>query len=269
MAEPNPEPLPDRWRWPAWLRKGDIHEWTKSLAVVVASLWGVYTFVWKDILVPSWAPASLVIEVTAQPGRQRAAVGEPQAPVSFPLLFQVTATNPTQRPLYLLPGVWWAESVERQETAKGLSFETAANEELFQPTLMHAERGKKFVSRGVLATGRLFPDNQILPGEKLSREFSITMPSKASGVAFQLILPALTRNPRSGQERTSRLFGRRQMSWAYSEQEDRVFPILCLQTVRSDGAPECQPLEEKARERMMRRFDPGAVTFLKTKMIFH
>jgi hypothetical protein len=33
------------------------------VAVVVAALWGVYTFIWKDILVPSWAPASLVIEV--------------------------------------------------------------------------------------------------------------------------------------------------------------------------------------------------------------
>ena len=269
MAEPAPEPPSERWRWPACLGKVDIHEWTKSLAVVVASLWGVYTFVWKDILVPSWAPASLVIEVTAQPGRQRAAVGEPQAPVSFPVEIQVTVTNPTNRPLYLLANVWWASSIQRQEAANGSSFESAANEALIRYTTINAERGQKLVSSRVLATGRLFADSQIQPGEKLSGDFSITLPSATSGVAFRLILPALTRNPNPDPDRPSRLFGGRRMSWAYSEQVDSVYPLLCLQASPSDGAPECQLHELKALKRMIGSFDRGAVIFTKDKMIFH
>ena len=67
MFDPNAEPpSPLSRRLPAWLATGDVHEWTKTVAVVVAALWGVYTFIWKDILVPSWAPASLVIEVKSR-----------------------------------------------------------------------------------------------------------------------------------------------------------------------------------------------------------
>jgi hypothetical protein len=236
---------------------------------MVASLWGVYTFVWKDILVPSWAPASLVIEVTVQPEKRQPAVGLLQPAGSLPIQIQVTATNPTNRPLYLLANLWWASSIQRQEAADGSSFEKAANEALIRYTMMNAERGQKLVSGRVLATGRLFADSQIQPGEKLSGDLSITLPSATSGVAFRLILPALTRNPNPDPERPSRLFGGRRMSWAYSEQVDSVYPLLCLQAAPSDGAPECQVLEQKALDRMMQRFDPGAVTFLRTKMIFH
>jgi len=269
VAEPTPEPLSERWRWPAWLRKGDIHEWTRSLAVVVASLWGVYTFVWKDILVPSWAPASLVIEVTAQPEKRKPAVGVPQSAGSLPIQIQVTATNPTNRPLYLLANVWWAASIQRQEAANGSTFESAANEALIRYTMMNAERGQKLVSGRVLATGRLFADSQIQPGEKLSGDLSITLPSATSGVVFRLILPALTRNPNPDPERPSRLFGGRRISWAYSEQVDSVYPLLCLQAAPSDAAPECQLHELNALRRMILSFDRGAVIFTKTKMIFH
>jgi hypothetical protein len=41
-----------------------VHEWTKTVAVVLAALWGGYTFLWKEILVPSWAPATLAPTVS-------------------------------------------------------------------------------------------------------------------------------------------------------------------------------------------------------------
>lgn len=267
MSAPTPEVPRQRWRCPTWLAKGDIHEWTRTVAVVVAALWGMYTFVWKDILVPSWAPASLLIEVTAQPARPRPSDPMQQPQGSIPLHLQITVTNPTQRPLYLLPNVWWASSIKRQAAATDTSFETSANAALSQPSVAHAERGQELVSSEVLATGRLFPDDQIQPGEKLSRELSIAMPSTASVVAFQLILPSLTRNPRPTGGWSSGLFGSRRMSWAYSEKADTVYPLLCQQTTESAGEARCEPVETKSIAAMIRNFDQRALIFFKSRMI--
>ncbi len=267
MSEPTPEVPRQRWRCPTWLEKGDIHEWTKTVAVVVAALWGIYTFVWKDILVPSWAPASLVIEVTAQPERPKPSAHGQQPLGRIPLRLQVTVTNPTQRPLYLLPNVWWASSIKRQAASKGTSFQTIANAALSQPSVAHAERDQELVSSTVMATGRLFADNQIQPGEKLSRDLSIALPSAASAVAFQLILPALTRNPRPTGGWSSRLFGGRRMSWAYNEQADTVYPLLCQQAAVAAGEAGCEPVETKSIATMIKGFDRGAVVFFKSNLI--
>ena len=267
MSEPAPEVPRQRWRRPTWLEKGEIHEWTKTVAVMVAALWGIYTFVWKDILVPSWAPASLVIEVTAQPERPKPSAHLRQPPGTIPMRLQVTVTNPTQRPLYLLANVWWASTIKRQPGSRGTSFESMANAVLSQPSVAHAERGQELVSSTVLATGRLIPDDQIQPGEKLSRDLSIALPSSASAVAFQLILPALTRNPRATGGWPRPLFGGRRMGWAYSEQADTVYPMLCQQAAVAAGTAGCEPVETKSVAKIIRAFDQGAVIFFKSKMI--
>ena len=176
MCDPTPEPRrPLLQRLPSWLATGDVHEWTKTVAVVVAALWGVYTFIWKDILVPSWAPPSLVIEVKP---RQEGPEARPQAGGTGPtrLRLRVIATNPSSRTLYLLPNVWWATALQRSRAVPGRSFETEANAVLRDPSVLQAERGQALVSAGVVATGRLFIDDQILPGESLSRDLSIPLP---------------------------------------------------------------------------------------------
>ncbi len=272
MSEPTPEAPRQRWRWPTFLQKGDIHDWTKTVAVVVAALWGIYTFVWKDILVPSWAPASLVIEVTAQPERPKPSAHLRQPPGTIPMRLQVTVTNPTQRPLYLLPNVWWASSIKRQAATKGTSFQSIANAALSQPIVAHAERGQELGSITVLATGRLIPDNQIQPGEKLSRDLSIAVPSAASAVAFQLIVPALTRNPRPTGGWPSSLFGGRlfdgqRLGWAYSEQEDTIYSLLCQKAALPSEEEDCKPVKPDLIDTMITEFDRGAVVFIKSNLI--
>jgi hypothetical protein len=115
-----------------------VHEWSKTVALVVAALWGVYTFIWKDILVPSWAPASLVIEVKP---RGAGFETKPRAGGTGPsrLRLRVIATNPSSRTLYLLPSVWWATGMQRMETGAGQSFESEANAVLREVPAVQAE----------------------------------------------------------------------------------------------------------------------------------
>jgi hypothetical protein len=265
VCDSPPEPrrsLLRQLRLPPWLATGDVHEWSKTVALVVAALWGVYTFIWKDILVPSWAPASLVIEVKP---RQEGFETKPGAGGTGPsrLRLRVIATNPSSRTLYLLPSVWWATAMQRTETGPGRSFKTAANEVLRAPSVRQAERGQELVSTGVVATGRLFIDDQILPGETVSRDLSIPLPKNDAPLVLQWMLPALTRKPLSVAG-TPRLFAGQRLGWAYSEKNAQVYPVLCRV---SDKNVNCHEETDDVIESEIQRYDPHSVIFHRTLLI--
>jgi hypothetical protein len=271
VFDPNAEPpSPLSRRLPAWLATGNVHEWTKTVAVVVAALWGVYTFVWKDILVPSWAPASLVIEVKS---RQEGPAARPEAGGKGParLRLRVIATNPSSRTLYLLPNVWWASVIEdknknknkdKEKRAMPISFESMANDVLRQPSVRQAERGRAEDSYEMLATGGLFIDNQILPGETLSRDLSIALPKENTAVTFQLLVLALTRNPINASG-SSLLFKDKQMGWSYINHQ--VLPVMCSNSTHEDGKLTCSDsVDIKAIGQEMIQFDSKASIFHKS-----
>ncbi len=263
MCDPPPEPRrPLRHRLPPWLSTGDVHEWTKTVALVVAALWGVYTFLWKDILVPSWAPASLLFEV--KPRKEGVEI-KPGAEGTGPsrLRLRVIATNPSSRTLYLLPSVWWASAMQRTETGSGHSFETAANAVLRVPSVLQAERGQELVSSGVVATGRLFIDDQILPGETVSRDLSIALAKSDTPIVLQWVLPALHRKPLSTSG-TPLLFTGQRLGWAYIENKAEIYPVLCK---GSDKNVKCHEETEEVIEKEIQRFDPRSVIFHRTLFI--
>ena len=263
MCDPTPEPhRPLLHRLPPWLRSGDVHEWTKTVAVVVAAFWGAYTFIWKDILVPSWAPASLVIEIKP---RQEGLEAKPEAGGTDPsrLRLRVIATNPSARTLYLLPNIWWASAMQRSQADPSSSFETAANAVLRDPSVLQAERGKEFTSTGVVATGRLFIDDQIQPGETLSRDLSIALPKSDSPLVLQWLVPALTRKPQSASGKPLLFTGER-LGWGYSEKNDALYPLLCKNSALGVS---CQPKNVALIQNEIKGFDPISVVFSKTLLI--
>ncbi len=265
MCDPPPEPrrsLLRQLRLPPWLATGDVHEWSKTVALVVAALWGVYTFIWKDILVPSWAPASLVIEVKPlQEGFETKPGAERTGPSRVRL--RVIATNPSSRTLYLLPSVWWATGMQRTETGPGRSFEAAANAVLRDLPVLQAERGQELVSTGVVATGRLFIDDQILPGETVSRDLSIALPKNDAPMVLQWVLPALTRKPLNDSG-TPRLFAGQRLGWAYSENSARIYPLLCK---GSDKNVKCHEETDDIIKKEIQRYDPRSVIFHRSLFI--
>ena len=265
MCDPPPEPRRSplrQLRLPPWLATGDVHEWSKTVAVVLAALWGGYTFLWKEILVPSWAPATLVIEVKP---REAGFETKPGAGGTDPsrLRLRVIATNPSSRTLYLLPSVWWATAMQRTETGPGRSFETAANEVLRAPSVRQAERGQELVSTGVVATGRLFIDDQILPGETVSRDLSIPLPRSGTLLALQWLVPALTRKP-PGASGTDGLFAGRSLGWAYSEKSGEIYPVLCKGSGKNI---QCHEETDGELEKEIQRFDPRSLVFSGTLFI--
>jgi hypothetical protein len=100
---------PRAWpRLPSWIRSEALHEWIRSGGILIAAAWGVYTFVWKDILVPSWQPAHLNLDASLTP-----VAGRPASPEGQEMTLEVNGTNASSRRVYLLPNVWWISASHR------------------------------------------------------------------------------------------------------------------------------------------------------------
>lgn len=95
-------------RVPTWIRSETLHEWIRSGGILIAAAWGVYTFVWKDILVPSWQPAHLNLDASLTPVAGRPASREGQE-----MILELKGTNASSRRVYLLRNVWWLTAINR------------------------------------------------------------------------------------------------------------------------------------------------------------
>ena len=197
--------------------------------------------------------------------RQEGPEARPEAMGTGPsrLRLRVIATNPSSRTLYLLPNVWWATALQRSRAVPGRSFETEANAVLRDPSVLQAERGQALVSAGVVATGRLFIDDQILPGETLSRDLSIPLPRGDSPLALQWLVPAMTRKPLSTSGKPLPFAGQR-LGWAYSEANEGIYPVLCK---ASTAGVDCHAKNAELLQDEMRTFDPSSVIFSKTLLL--
>ena len=131
------------------------------------------------------------------------------------------------------------------------------------PSVRQAERGQELVSTGVVATGRLFIDDQILPGETVSRDLSIPLPKNDAPLVLQWMLPALTRKPLSDSG-TPRLFAGQRLGWAYSEKSAQVYPVLCRVSDKNDN---CHEENDDVIESEIQRYDPRSVIFHRTLLI--
>jgi hypothetical protein len=253
---------PDRpgWRPPTWARSLLLHEWIRSGGILIAAAWGVYTFVWKDILVPAWQPASLSLEatLTAVPDRPAMADGREMTLV-------VKAVNASSRRVYPLANIWWLSGLRRDPRPGSAE----RREQLFlresdlllrQEALQHAERGVISSSGALLAVGRLFDDDVIDPGGIVNRTILVRIPNGTSAADLRVIVPLLTRPPEG-------LFNGRRLAWGLTDAGDPM-PLMC--TASSHGAngrsARCQPADAET-DRTLQQFDPKKATITLSQQI--
>ena len=118
----------------------------QALAICVAALWGVYTFIYKEIIVPSRAPASLVVTPTLEE------IGRRGDTVMVRATF--TMENHSGAKVYA-PAMWYS--------VRGLKLQSAATEDTtyLREVREGAEkpyptsRFSQFVAADVIGTGKL------------------------------------------------------------------------------------------------------------------
>ena len=258
------DPLPGagrRGRWRRWLgtlNRKELHSWIQSSALLIATGWGIYTFIWSDILVPSWAPAhiNLSLSLNASANQRNSREGRE-------VTLTIKADNPSGRKLHLLSNIWQLFGSRRVEMPP-TQFRAMADATLRSAALVQAERQSVRQSGPLLAVGRLFDDTVIQPGESLSRSILLRIPATYDAVDISVIVPALTRASASS------LFQGRRLEWGLTAQEE-LQPMLCRIPGPSDARGpdardvDCRPASATSVERSLRDFDERMQIFTRSE----
>lgn len=236
------------------LRAPQLHNWIQTSAILIATIWGIYTFIWQDILVPSWSPAHINLQASLSVNRP-----SPQADGSSEVALSVKADNPSNRRLFLLSNSWRLLGSQRRTVPTG-EFQSRGDAVLRADALTHVERGSMRESGPLLALGRLFDDDVLQPGESISRTLLLTIPKDQDAIELSMILPALTRQP------DRQLFNGQRLEWGLSKDE-QIIPLLCRnREEHSSGSGStrnrgCRNIDPAQLQRQLRHFDERMQVF--------
>jgi hypothetical protein len=239
---------------------GAIHEWVKTLAIVGAGCWAIYTFVWKEILVPNWIPAAIVMEVSLTPVSKYVGGDVASRDGLMEMELQMSATNPSARTLYLLPNYWKLSAIQLQNSVGGTDFAARVNEAFSGSSVDHVERKSLLQTRPIIAAGRLFVDDLIQPQEKITRNLIVRVPTVYSAAMIELLLPALTKPP------TKALLKGRTLVWSFHEQVG-IRPMLCGAETLSQTVKNCNFSNLFTIDLQLKEFDRSSLVFTKSRQV--
>jgi hypothetical protein len=226
------------WRPPSWSRSPLLHEWIRSGAVLIAAVWGVYTFIYKDIYVPSQQPAHLSLEASLKPvpGRPTPAVGQE-------MLLEIKASNASSRRVYLLANIWTLRGINhvtRTGANANREFIQESNLILKDDPVLHKERGVDRSTGKLLAIGRLFGDDFIDPDNTKYRSILVNIPTGTNAVELSVIMPLLSKDPQAS------LFSGQRLAWE-ADALGYIKLMLCPTKNGSSSSPnsQCREFGEK------------------------
>lgn len=212
-----------RYRLRKWLTAGPAHAWIQTGVLVLTAGWTMYTFFYKDVLIPSLQPAHLNLEATLTP-----VAGREADPAGTEMSLTIRASNASNRTVYPLANYWLLAGIKRLEQPARAerdpeAFRKRADQALRETSLLHAERSVEAQPGEVLAIGRLFDDTSIDPGGSRSRTILVRIPAPYSSVEIRAIVPLLSRDPIdlrfAGQRRT--------LEWGLADPSMQPLPMLC------------------------------------------
>ncbi len=155
----------------------ELNAWVQTIGIVIAAAWGVYTFVYTEIVMPRAAPVNITVDLGLKKvGGDKPAVKNP-AKQLIPVEMRISAKNPSTREVYLLPSAWIAYGIRIEATGD------KPPDEFQKPAALTAETGASNVERcasvssgDIVAFGGLLPDTELKPNEVSTRTLIFYVP---------------------------------------------------------------------------------------------
>jgi len=158
-------------------RTEQINKWVQTTAIIIAAVWGIYTFLYTQVFEPKSAPVNITVDLglkkAGESGFPTAKSGRPLVPVEM----KISAKNPSPRQVFLLPSYWIAYGVKMSAVAGGDPFKDALT--------ITASNGVTNVERDVTETddivvgyGGLLSDTVLKPNETATRTLIFYVPPK-------------------------------------------------------------------------------------------
>ncbi|MFM1899804.1 MAG: hypothetical protein RLZZ216_380 [Cyanobacteriota bacterium] len=244
------------WRPPSWSRSPLLHEWIRSGGILIAAAWGVYTFIYKDIYVPSQQPAHLTLEANLSPVPDR-----PSRAAGLEMMLQVKATNTSSRRVYLLANIWTLRAVDtapRTGAKVDSEFLQESIQLLRNGSVLPTERGVRRTAGKMIAVGRLLGDDFIDPGNAVNRSILVHIPKEHDAVELSITTALLSR-------RQNRFPGQRLVLEVNADGD--LKPLLCSTNRNANTSePDCRQFNEKD-DSELQRYDPYKATVTLTQQI--
>lgn len=143
------------------------------VGICIAAVWGVYTFVFKEITVPKSAPVNISINLELK----KIGTGSSTKTSLTAVEISISATNPSTREIHLLRSVWSARGTcisvaETEQTNFAKAIEDALHATDIYAVQRHAVQEKS----SIVAAGLLFVDEVLKPNEKIARTIIFYVP---------------------------------------------------------------------------------------------
>jgi hypothetical protein len=151
-----------------------IGTWVQIVGILIATGWGAYTFIYKEITIPRSAPINISINLDLKKVNSN---DQLHPPSMISVEMQVSLKNPSSRKVDLLPSVWvaYGYSIGETEAVSNDSFATIATSTL-KKNIGCIERGYANIAGDILSTGRLFQDDRLKPNETITRSQILHIP---------------------------------------------------------------------------------------------
>jgi hypothetical protein len=163
-------------------------DWVQTVGIIIAAIWGVYAFVYKEITAPRSAPVNITLDLQLK----KVDAGAPQHDL-VAVEVKCSAKNPSSREIKLLPSAWIAYGSrivgvkEDQIDFPHQASATLQDNGGMSPVLRHALREKI----SMVGTGLLFPDDGLKPGETTARTLVIYVPKNVyNQLDFVAVMPS-------------------------------------------------------------------------------
>ena len=101
----------------------ELNTWVQTIVIIIAFIWGAYTFIYKEIVLPKAAPVNVTVDLLLKK------IGPPNSPLQkgengalIAIEMDVSAANPSSRSVNLFPSVWFAHGYKVRSIPENKDF---------------------------------------------------------------------------------------------------------------------------------------------------
>jgi hypothetical protein len=192
-----------------------FHRWVQTIGIMIAAAWGIYTFVYKEIMLPKAAPINITVDLQLKKiGMSKSdAAQEKNALIAVEM--RIAATNPSSREVYLLPSAWIAYGVKINASSGDSQFQQQV---AAAPVLEQASQLERHASASeatVVAVGSLLSDVVLKPNETSKRTLLFHVPrGRYDHLELEAVMPTMGKQSQADLE------------WKFDQKTQSLAPIM-------------------------------------------
>jgi hypothetical protein len=194
----------------------ELNTWVQTIGIIIAAVWGAYTFIYKEIMLPKSTPVNISVNLQLKKIGTPASQAQARKNALIAVEMQVAAINPSAREVFLLPSAWVVYGVKVVDTFReGNTFAKEAVSSLNSREGIYVEKYATSTTTSVVAIGNLFRDEVLKPNEKATRTLVFHVPPGGfDWLEVQAVMPTMGRK------------GGATLEWGFDEKNNSLVPVV-------------------------------------------